>query len=239
VTYSPTAARSVFALGVRDFAVPGMTLNSLAEAEQEVEAVQSLYSATGIPVETLTGNAATRQALQRWSAEGRGRQYRLLHFATHGADVQGDTPMESHLLLQDGPLDGLEIAEWRLNADLVVLSACHSGQRAIAGRGMNELPGDEIFGLQAAFFMAGARRVVGALWPAASQCAYSLMKEFHRRLADGIAPEVALQRAMIDHLDRANLETKRAYYWAPFVMTIIGRPLQHAPMSKDADEAAH
>src|SRR6266699_3222337 len=59
----------------------------------------------------------------------------------------------------------MEIANWQLRANLVVLSACCSGQRPISGRWMEELPGDELFGLQSAFFMAGARRMLSCLWP--------------------------------------------------------------------------
>ncbi|GAC1350438.1 MAG: hypothetical protein NVSMB27_32970 [Ktedonobacteraceae bacterium] len=222
VTYVPTPSKDILALGIQDFVVLGEQLNPLKSAELEVEALEELYNAQAITINILKGPRATKQNLQQWSSEGKLEQFRLLHFATHGADVRGDTPMESYLFLQDARLDGLEIADWRLNAELVVLSACHSGQRAIAGRGMPELPGDEIFGLQAAFFMAGARRVVGALWPVASQSACQIMTDFHRYLAAGKLPEVALQTAMIDYLATAPM--KLTYFWAPFFISAIGRP---------------
>jgi hypothetical protein len=39
------------------------------------------------------------------------------------------------------PLDGLEISQLSVAADLVVLSACNSAERATSARGMKELPG--------------------------------------------------------------------------------------------------
>ena len=51
-------------------------------------------------------------------------RYRCLHFALHGHSIDSDTPMEAHLLLREKKLDGLDISNWRLDADLVVLSAC-------------------------------------------------------------------------------------------------------------------
>lgn len=224
VTYAPTSSQGVLALGIQDFAVPGEKLNSLKAAELEAEILEKLYNSQAITIDVLKGPMATKQILQQWNSEEKLEQFKLLHFATHGADVRGDTPLESYLFLQDGRLDGLEIADWRLNAELVVLSACHSGQRAIAGRGMTELPGDEIFGLQVAFFMAGARRVVGALWPAESKFACEIMTDFHRHLVAGKLPEIALQEAMTGHLKNASRQTKKIYYWAPFFISAIGCP---------------
>ncbi len=222
MTYVPTPSQSVLALGIKDFAVcdeKGQPLNALESAELEVEALEKLYNDHAITIDVLKGPGANKQTLQQWNSEGKLEQFRLLHFATHGADVRGDTPMESYFFLQNGRLDGLEIADWRLNAELVVLSACHSGQRAIAGRGMTELPGDEMFGLQAAFFMAGARRVVGALWPAESDPACKIMTDFHRYLVADKLPEVALQAAMTDYLKTDNM----VYYWSPFFISVLGR----------------
>ena len=133
-------------------------------------------------------------------------RYSCLHFATHGENVNSDSPM-SHFYLADSMLDGLELARLRLGAETVVLSACCSGQRPIFGRGMQELPGDDLFGLQAAFFRAGARRVLGTLWPVASQAARQISVSFHSQLASGKCrdPETALQKAICDYLASAGV----------------------------------
>jgi|SRR5271166_3713914 len=140
MTHAPTSSRSVLALGIKDF-VPKGRLEPLKDAEREVDGLDTIYRERGVPVDVLKGPEATKPCLQRWGTEGKLEHYRLLHFATHGANIAGDNPMESYLSLQDAQLDGLEITDWRLNADLVVLSACCSGQRAIAGRGLTEAAG--------------------------------------------------------------------------------------------------
>jgi CHAT domain-containing protein len=156
-----------------------------------------------------------------------------LHLAVHGQTVNSDTPMESHLTLPGARVEGLEIAGWRLSAELVVLSACCSGQRPIGGRGLDELPGDDLFGLQAAFFAAGAKRIVCSLWPAESTVAEPLMTNFHRRLLDGEEPEFALQHAMIDNLASADREPLQRYFWAPFFLSALGRPVQSERSNQD------
>jgi CHAT domain-containing protein len=175
-------------------------------------------------VTVLPGVEANISRLQQLEQTGRLGSFTTLHIATHGLNVDSDTPMESYLLLYDSILEGLEIANWRLGAELVVLSACCSGQRAIKGRGMDELPGDDLFGLQAAFFAAGARWVLGSLWPVHSGVARTMMTAFHRLLLVGQAPDVALQSAIIEYLSGAGLRMRKSFFWAPFFLSAVGRP---------------
>ena len=160
----------------------------------------------------LKGKAATRAGLMRLARDGELARYRCLHFALHGHNIDNDAPMESHLLLRDKKLDGLDISNWRLDADLVVLSACCSGQRPVFRREVREeLPGDDLFGLQAAFFAAGARQILSALWPVDDATALRIMTAFHGHLAGGsVDDETALQRAVVDY--RSNV-TRRSISW--------------------------
>ena len=105
--------------------------------------------------------------------------------------------MESKLMLQNGWIDGLELATFHLPADVAVLSACNSGQRAVGGRGMSSLPGDDIFGLQSALFQAGVHTVLGGLWGVETQAACAVTSEFHRNYAQGDAAELALRKAVL------------------------------------------
>jgi len=225
VRFPPGGGRHALAVGAEHFAVPGLSLNPLPGAALEVDDLHALYAQRGIPMEVLRDEAASLRRLREWAEEGRLSSYGVLHFAIHGQDVLGDTPMETYLCLYDGLLDGLEIAGWHLHAELVVLSACHSGRRAFRGRGLEELPGDEMFGLQAAFFSAGARCVIGALWPAHDRAARSIMVAFHRHAAHS-TPEFALQAAILDFLRDASLVTRNPAYWAPFVISAVGRAQQ-------------
>lgn len=220
--YSIPQPRSALAVGIKDFVVPGETLKALPECLTEVDAIAAIWSENGISRTELRDGEATASAIRTLASDGALEKLTCLHFATHGADVRGDNPMEAHLWLHDSRLDGLEIAMWQLRADLVVLSACHSGQRAVERDGA-ELMGDDIFGLQAALFAAGAARVLGALWPADSPTAAALMTEFHRRYAAGDPPELALQAAMLNRLDNATPLTEAAYYWAPFYIAAVAQ----------------
>jgi CHAT domain-containing protein len=99
---------------------------------------------------TLLGPEASENQLRQLAQNGKLSTFTHLYISTHGESVNSDNPMESYLVLHDSLLDGLEITNWQLNAELVVLSACCSGQRATTGRQMggqvSELPGDDLFG---------------------------------------------------------------------------------------------
>ena len=76
----------------------------------------------------------------------------------------------------------LDLLDLRLPAEVVVLATatCHSAQRAIAGRGLEQLPGDDLFGLPA---MLPGRRPspAGALWRVDDSAASTIVSEFHLR----------------------------------------------------------
>lgn len=233
--YVPSPRRNLLALGVDKFnvcldKVPDLVLadgkvSDLVGAEAEGHDLETLYRSKGHTATSWSGPDANEAALHNLEERGALRDFTTLHFATHGFNVNSDTPMESFIVLYDSLLDGLEIANWQLSAELVVLSACSSGQRAIAGRGLDELPGDDLFGLQAAFFAAGAKWVLGSLWPVRSDVSRAIMTAFHEFLLDGHSPDAALQRATLKHIDHAGPRTRQSRYWAPFFLSTVGRPV--------------
>jgi CHAT domain-containing protein len=228
LTYPAPAQTSLLAMGIFNYQVPGYQPEPLEEAIEEVSGLRDLYGRQGKRVTALCDAEVNEKRLRDLEETGELSRFSTLHLATHGLNVNSDTPMESFLFLQDSILDGLEIADWSLNAELVVLSACFSGQRSIGGRGLPELPGDDLFGLQAAFFAAGARQVLGALWPVESDVAYPLLTAFHHHSLAGMPPDLALQRATVDYLDRAGIRLRKTYFWAPYFLTATGRRSQNA-----------
>jgi CHAT domain-containing protein len=223
----PTPPPRVLAVGIQEYAVPNEdpAPASLDNAEQEVANLERLYREYGVPVEILRGTEGNATLGQLREREGKLVSFSCLHFATHGENINSDAPLDSYLLAQDGRLTSREIARWRLKADLVVLSACSSGQRPTAGRslksfGREELPGDDLFGMQAAFFEAGAHRVLSCLWPVDDEIALQIMGDFHRGYASGDPPEVALQTALLRGADKFD---PAVYYWAPFFLSVLGR----------------
>ena len=104
-----------------------------------------------------------------------------------------------------------------------MLSACHSGQRAIELRDLGEIPGDDIFGLQAALFKSGVRSILGTLWLVETDSASPLTRRFHTYVAQGERGEVALQRSVKDYLANPVDGLNGVYYWAPYFISFIGR----------------
>jgi hypothetical protein len=152
--------------------------------------------------------------------------YRCLHFATHGSSVLAgtavDDPLQACIYFRDGPLTAWDVSALPLRAELAVLAACHSGQRAIAGRGLARLPGDDLLGLAGAFFEAGVACVLGTLWPVHDETAKALVVAFHESYARGTAPAVALADAVRDHL-RESKQARDVFFWAPFFVSSLGR----------------
>jgi tetratricopeptide (TPR) repeat protein len=213
-----------FALGVSRFEVPGQAWPELKNTEEQARTVAGIYARLNLPSETLTGERATIEAFRRLASTGGLSVYSTLHLATHGTSVFAsdtqDEPMESKLVLENGWIDGLELARYHLPAEVAVLSACNSGQRAVSGRGMSELPGDDIFGLQSALFQAGVHTVLGSLWPVETHAAYEITSEFHSNYAQGDPAEIALQKAAL-RLCAAN-ERGGTFLWAPFFLSSLG-----------------
>ncbi len=163
------------------------------------------------------GPAATEAAVKAASADGTLARCRYVHFATHG--VLGTAGNEQPGLVlslvgdqagEDGYLRLDEVTGLRLNADLVVLSACQSGLGRV-GRA------EGVSGLSRAFLSSGSRGVVSSLWRVDDQATADLMTALYSGLNDGKSTSASLgdaQRAMI-------ADGEPPAHWAAFVM--IGR----------------
>ncbi|MEU6536801.1 CHAT domain-containing protein [Streptomyces sp. NPDC047000] len=209
--------------GVSEFVMPGLKRrDELAPGAREIAA---MHRSAGRPVTEFTDAQATKGALLD-AAGGVLQSAGCVSLLTHGASVDADTPMESILWLHDLPLDGLEMAMWPLSGALVTLTACCSGQRAITMAGGEAgLPGDEVFGLQAACFAAGASAVLGALWPIKSKQCVQISAFVHEALVnDRQAPDQALRTAVLRFRRTAGLLGRATAVWAPLFLVSRGRP---------------
>lgn len=133
----------------------------------------------------------------------------VIHLACH-AQFRTDNPVFSALHLHDGVLTAEVIETLDLPASVVVLSGCETGLSDVGGS-------DEMFGLTRAFLLAGAARVLAALWPVDDATTAELMFDFYSGLRRGQPPAAALRRAQL----AARRRNAHPFYWAAFA--IVGR----------------
>jgi CHAT domain-containing protein len=136
------------------------------------------------------GAEATRQEV---TALLRERSFDVLHIATHGF-FDSERPLDSGVHLANGErLTARDLLALRLDAQLVVLSACESGLSARRGGG------EELFGLTRALLYAGVSAVLVTLWKVHDASTGLLMRCFYQNLLNGMSKAQALtvaQRAV-------------------------------------------
>jgi CHAT domain-containing protein len=193
-------------------------LPRLPETAAELRAVaQNL----GAPLSSIHLRQAASETTVKRSALA---DYRVVYFATHGlvaGEVKGLAEPSLALTLpkepsetDDGLLTASEVAQLKLNADWVVLSACNT----IAG----DKPGAEaLSGLARAFFYADARALLVSHWAVETNAATRLTTSTFDILKSDptLGRAEALRRAMLAHMADTS-DPRNAYpaYWAPFVV---------------------
>jgi CHAT domain-containing protein/tetratricopeptide (TPR) repeat protein len=193
---------------------------------------------------TLRDRAFTVDAIKSLS-----RQYNILHFATHGS-FERDRPELSFILFGDNGSDGKnyatlqDIGTWKLNADLVILSACETG---LADDQFTTKADDSvaIMGLGYRFEQAGARATIASLWTVNDASTSVLMQQFYANLTTAkTTKSEALRQAQLSLLNTKTQPKTKAdrnvvhpltpnqptrndriapgythpYYWAPFIL---------------------
>jgi len=184
--------------------------DALSHSAAEVRAT----SQTDAAAELVIGTRATEGVFNRLAP-----RHKVIHLATLGV-LNKRNPLFSYIQLNrdeltDGRLEVHEVFGLRLNADLVVLSACQTG----LGSGLRHdvPPGDDWVGLVRAFLYAGTRSVVATLWPVDDRATAMLMERFYAGIASARSKARSLadaQRAMLSQPAYAN-----PFYWAAFQLT--------------------
>jgi CHAT domain-containing protein len=183
---------------------PPIQLPTLLGAEKEAKAIASLLNTT-----FLTGDQATKTEVVE-----KMKSARFVHLATHGLLEEyrkGDIPGAIALApsaTDDGFLTASEIVTMRLSAEMVVLSACKTGQGLLTG--------DGVIGLSRSLITAGVPSVVVSLWAVPDDPTALLMTKFYQKFQTDPNKAQAIRYAM--------LATKVKYpdplNWAAF--TLIG-----------------
>jgi CHAT domain-containing protein/tetratricopeptide (TPR) repeat protein len=177
----PDEARGLF-----DASYP-TRLPMLPMARSEVLTAARLLGPTSV---TLTGDQASETALKAQPLPG----FDVIHFAVH-AFAEPKFPERAALVLlnsasagDDGLLQPREIGQFRLNAGVVVLSACDTAVGPTLGQ-------EGVLNIARAFLLAGARSVITTLWAVSDTTSTALMRRFYENLAAGQDVAEALTRS--------------------------------------------
>jgi tetratricopeptide (TPR) repeat protein len=179
----------------------GESYERLPGTRAEVLALQRLL---GKGCRALLGSAASEQAIEQLASKGELKKFRIVHLATH-ATIDLELPERSAVILSRDRLPGVaESAQrasngrrpytgeltvdtilrgwdlktsrgWKLDADVVVLSACHTG----LGR---HTSGEGLLGFPYALLKAGARSVVLSRWKVDDTATALFMLRFYENL---------------------------------------------------------
>jgi CHAT domain-containing protein len=181
---------------------PKQQLSPLPGAEAEAIAIAPLLNTQAI----LGAQGTKAQIVQKMP------QASIIHLATHGLldDVRG---LGSAIALapsgtDDGLLTAEEIFDMKLQANLVVLSACNTGEGKITR--------DGVIGLSRALISAGVPSVIVSLWAVPDAPTSELMKEFYQNLQNNPDKAQALRQAMLTTM-KTHPQPRN---WAAF--TLIG-----------------
>ena len=162
---------------------PKQALSPLPGAEAEAKAIAPLLN-----TQAITGAQGTKAAIVQKMP-----QASIIHLATHGLldDVQG---LGSAIALapsgkDDGLLTAAEIFDMKLQASLVVLSACNTGEGRITG--------DGVIGLSRSLISAGVPSVIVSLWAVPDAPTAELMQTFYQNLQKHPNKAQALRQAML------------------------------------------
>lgn len=111
----------------------------------------------------------------------------IAHLAAHGHHER-ENVLFSRLVLADGPLMAYDVQRLSRAPRQVVLSACNMGQAVVR-------PGDELLGFTAALLYLGTPSIISSATRVPDDVAARVMTAYHRRVALGTAPAIALAAA--------------------------------------------
>lgn len=168
------------------------------------------------------GAQASRKQLDALQRSGKLKQYRILHFATHG--YVDDARSALVLSMADGPdqgyLQDTDVLDLQLNTDLVLLSACDTG----IGRNVS---GEGVMGLPYAFMLAGNSNTLMSLWPVDDKGTAAFMTAFMVKVRGGADLLAALNQTKREFAQGIHGKTfSDPLIWAAFVQYGIGITLR-------------
>lgn len=170
--------------------------------EREVSEIQAIWGGE------IKVKAAANKAIFLQTAP----LYDIIHLATHACIDEYQAEL-SQIFFMDSSVNSLDLQNLRLNARLVVLSACNTGSgRLVEGEG--------VLSLARNFIHAGCPSALMSLWSVDDCKTSDLMISFYKNLADGLSKDAALRQTKLDYLAQTTDKIEaHPYFWAGFVQT--------------------
>jgi len=189
------------------------SLAPLPETKFELTSIGKSFQSSVI----MTGDEATEIRLKGVDLE----RFGVIAFATHALVAEElDGVVEPSLVLtpgagnqnNDGLLTASEVAELKLDADIVLLSACNTA--ASSNTGSTE----GLTGLASAFFQAGARSVLVSYWPVISDAAVEITTSMFDKSNRGVSYSHRHRESILKLLKNPDSYRASPVYWAPFMV---------------------
>jgi len=169
----------------------------------------------------LINNEATESAFKTESVK-----YDIIHLAMHTI-LNDKDPMHSKLIfssendtLYDSYLNTYEVYGIPLKAKMVVLSSCNTGSGLLSS-------GEGILSLARGFIYSGSQSVVMAMWEIEDRSGTEIIRMFYDNLKKGNSKSVALKKARIAYLKKADQLRSHPYFWATLVIYGSNAPLYY------------
>jgi len=188
--------------------------SALPGTRTEVNNILELYDSKNMAAQIHINQSANESFIKSGILE----KYSVIHFATHGL-VNSSKPELSCILLakedststEDGILFSGEIYNLKINADLVVLSACETGLGEIK-------KGEGIIGLTRALLYAGTRNIVVSLWKVSDNSTAKLMIDFYQNIVNQSDNNYAKSLSKAKQNMIQCEEFAHPFYWSPFIL---------------------
>ncbi len=199
-------------LAVRSTTSGKLQFNELKYSKDEVNGILSKFKKKNS--NAFIGKEASEKLFREQASK-----YNIIHIASHSF-INNNLPEMSGIAFSqinadssdtnnDGILFCNEAYNLSLNADLLVLSSCESGN----GRFYK---GEGVMSLTRGFLYAGCRNILYSIWKVYDKQTSSMMNYFYEHISKNNTYSKALQQAKLDMIK--DPKTAHPKYWAGFVL---------------------
>ena len=212
---------------LRSFSYDGKTYNGLPYSRMEINTIADIFDKQGYVSERYLYSKANEEKFKQVC-----EQYRIVHLASHGfinehnPELSGiifypdtiqkqtsanDDKPDTKNFSSNGILFTGEMYNLKLNADLVVLSACETGLGSM-------VKGEGVMAMTRGFIYAGASNILFSLWKVGDKNTYQLMVDFYSCFLAGDSYSRALRKSKLNLI--SDEETAFPKFWSGF--TLLG-----------------